>query len=139
MLKAINILVKKSRYKNLISYFDEQSSFVRTVYNQALYIERQLFTAYGRETLHDNQKQVIENCEKLGFNDVMYLNYYRMEKYFRTYHSEYFHSVVSSQCVQNAIKRACTDMDSYYRALESSKSHPEKFLYSPIPFPPFTV
>ena len=131
MLKAINILLKKSRHRKLTAYFDEQSSFVRTVYNQALYIERQLFTAYGRETLHDNQKRVAENCEKLGFHDAMYLNYYRMEKYFRNYHSEYFHSAMSSQCVQNAIRRACTDMDSYYRALKSSQSHPEKFLSKP--------
>ena len=133
MKKSIETVINSKMYPSLIVYLRESSSLAEEIYNQALFVQRQLYISYNKDedTLSDNEKEVLSNISSLGISHYKYLGYTSLERYMREYHHDLFKKNMSSQCVQNIIRQVCRDMKSYKEAIDEYYKDPDKFLEMP--------
>ena len=116
----------------LFAVLDEWAHLANNLYNETLFIIRQLFTSLSKDkkdmstlesTTIDNVLEVLKSYGKgLTLNkDHRLVDYYFMDYYFKRTNNENYNSSLPKQSAQRAIKDACDSFNSWFKALKNYK------------------
>ena len=137
--------VYKCKLKNdnpLFCVFDEWAHLANNLYNETLFVLRQLFTGLKKEEkdITPLEKETIENVfkvlksykKKLILNkDQRLVNYYFMDFYFKKTKNENYNSSLPKQTAQHVIKEVCSNFSTWLKALKEYNKNPSKFTGRP--------
>lgn len=126
----------------LFAVFDEWTHLSNNLYNETLFVIRQLFTGLNKDkndmsdlesTTIDNVLNVLKSySKKLVLNkDHRLVNYNFMDYYFKKTNNKNYNSALPKQSAQYVIKDACDSFKSWFKALRSYKKNPSKFMGKP--------
>ncbi len=133
--------VYKCKLKNdnpLFCVFDEWSHLANNLYNETLFVLRQLFTGLKKEDkdITPLEKETIDSVLKIAKSykktivlnkDQRLVNYYFMDFYFKKTKNENYNSTLPKQTAQHVIKEACTNFSIWLKALKEYNKNPSKF------------
>ena len=133
--------VYKCKLKNdspLFCVFDEWSHLANNLYNETLFVLRQLFTGLKKEDkdITPLEKEAIENVLKVAKSykktivlnkDQRLVNYYFMDFYFKKTKNENYNSSLPKQTAQHVVKEACQNFSIWLKALKEYNKNPSKF------------
>ena len=113
MYYTVPIIVSKASNKALFDYFKTNALLAKNLKNAVLYRLRQSYTAMYKETLSDNEKEVLDEMELVrsrGYKIGKRLSsYYEMDRIFReTHNPDYFSGLPmqsANQCVKDVIEQ----------------------------------
>lgn len=135
MDKEIKIKKQYSIYKceinaknPLFLIFDEWSHLSNNLYNETLFIIRQLFIGLNKDKkdMNDLERTTIDSVLKIlkSYNKKLILdknhrlvNYYFMDYYFKKTNNKNYNSALPKQSAQYVIKDACDSFKSWFKAL----------------------
>ena len=126
----------RNRHPGLFDYCSLMSQKSKLLRNAALFRVRQWFTAYGKDKLQPNQKEVINEvlltCKLSGRKKPgKVINYYFLEKLMRcTENPDYFNGL-PSQTAQWVLKGVSFDFKSWLKALAAYYEDPTDFTGKP--------
>lgn len=133
MYSALPIIVKGDSPLGL--YCEENARRAKNLYNAALFRIRQIFTAYGKDSLTENEKDVMEEVRLMteaGYPPVQkVIGYYALERLLRITKNPDFFSGLPKQTAQAVVRQAVTDFSSWLAALRDYQEHPEKYTGRP--------
>lgn len=116
-------------------YCEEHSRRAKNLYNAALFRIRQIFTAYGKDSLTDNEKEVMEEVRLMaeaGYPGVrQVIGYYALERLMRVTKNPDFFSGLPKQTAQAVVRQAVTNFGSWLTELKDYRNHPEKYRGKP--------
>lgn len=126
----------------LFVVFDEWAHLSNNLYNETLFVLRQLFIGLNKDkkdmtilenTTINNVLEVLKiyNKELILDKDHRLLNFYFMDYYFKKTNNENYNSSLPKQSAQYVIKDACNSFKSWFKALRSYKRNPSKFTGKP--------
>lgn len=128
MYSALPIIVKGNSPLGL--YCEENARRAKNLYNAALFRIRQIFTAYGKDSLTENEKEVMEELRLMteaGYPPVQkVIGYYALERLLRITKNPDFFSGLPKQTAQAVVRQAVTDFSSWLAALRDYQEHPKK-------------
>ena len=109
----VPIIISKSSNKELYTYFKTNSLLAKNLKNAVLYRLRQSYTAMNKNTLTDNEKEVLDEMEFVrsrGYKIGKRLSsYYEIDRIFReTHNPDYFSGLPmqsANQCVKDVIEQ----------------------------------
>lgn len=127
-----------SEKEPLFKVFNEWSHLSNNLYNETLFIIRQLFTGLNKDKKDMNVLEIttIDNVLKIlkTYNKKLILNknhrlvnYYFMDYYFKKTNNKNYNSALPKQSAQHVIKDACNSFENWFKALKSYKKDPSKF------------
>ena len=149
MNKEVEVKKQYSIYKcrvnekdPLFAMFDEWAHLSNSLYNETLFVLRQLFTGLNKDkkdmtdlesTTIDNVLEVLKSYDKelILDKDHRLVNFYFMDYYFKKTNNENYNSSLPKQSAQYVIKDACNSFKSWFKALRSYKRNPSKFTGKP--------
>lgn len=122
----------------LYEVLDEWSHLANNLYNESLFIMRQLFTGLAKpfEKRHNLEVTTIEDVLKvvklyqkdIALNESQRLvNYFFLDFYFKTTNNKNYYSALPKQVAQAVIKEANAKFSEWFKALKSYKRNPSKF------------
>ena len=137
--------VYKCKLKNdspLFCVFDEWSHLANNLYNETLFVLRQLFTGLKKEDkdITPLEKETIDSVLKVAKSykktivlnkDQRLVNYYFMDFYFKKTKNENYNSSLPKQTAQHVIKEACGNFSTWLKALKEYNKNPSKFTGKP--------
>lgn len=140
MYEAIQIQIKQTH--PLYEYCSDVTRFYNNMYNASLFRIRQVMTAVKKDKLTDNEIQVMQEVQqtvdasggkyKMPTAKKWMLSYTFLDLLFKiTDNPDYYCKGLQRQSAQNAIKDACNDFKSYFKALKSYKANPKAFTGMP--------
>lgn len=126
----------------LFTVFDEWAHLSNNLYNETLFVIRQLFTGLSKDKKDMSSLEsttiddVLEVLKSYGKNlkldkDHRLVNYYFMDYYFKKTFNENYNSSLPKQSAQHVIKDACNNFKSWFKALKSYKKNPSNFTGKP--------
>lgn len=117
----------------LYEYFDGISRLCKPLYNVALFVLRQNFTAQGKTELSANEAGVMEELTKVkGYRPGILVPYEVLDRYMReTKNRDYFAKGLPSQTKNEVLKAAVHDFEAWLDALKAFKSRPQDFTGKP--------
>lgn len=126
----------------LFTVFDEWAHLSNNLYNETLFVIRQLFTGLNKDkkdmsdlesTTIDNVLEVLKSYNKklILDKDHRLVGYNFMDFYFKKTNNENYNSSLPKQSAQHVIKDACNSFKGWFRALKSYKRDPSKFIGKP--------
>lgn len=122
----------------LYEVLDEWSHLANDLYNESLFIMRQLFTGLAKpfEKRHSLEVTTIEDVLKvvklyqkdIALNESQRLvNYFFLDFYFKMTNNKNYYSALPKQVAQAVIKEANAKFSEWFKALKSYKRNPSKF------------
>lgn len=137
--------VYKCRLKSdnsLFCVFDEWAHLANNLYNETLFVLRQLFTGLKKDEkdITPLEKETIDNVlkiaksynKKLVLNkDQRLVNYYFMDFYFKKTKNENYNSSLPKQTAQHVTREACDNFSTWLKALKEYNKNPSKFIGRP--------
>lgn len=131
----------KCKLKNdshLFCVFDEWSHLANNLYNETLFVLRQLFTGLKKEEkdITPLEKETIDSVLKVAKSykktivlnkDQRLVNYYFMDFYFKKTKNENYNSSLPKQTAQHVIREACKNFSTWLKALKGYNKNPSKF------------
>lgn len=131
-----------SEKEPLFKVFNEWSHLSNNLYNETLFIIRQLFTGLNKDkkdmnvleiTTIDNVLKILKTYNKKLILDKNHrlVNFYFMDYYFKKTNNKNYNSFLPKQSAQHVIKDACNDFKNWLKALKSYKKSPSKFMGKP--------
>ena len=138
--KNIDYYTSKTVINNshsLYSYLYEYCKLSKNLYNATLFRLRQNFTAKDKESLSDNEKEVVQEINKVieKYSDYKVpksiISYKFLEKQMRVTNNPDFFSGLPMQTSQLILKDAIRDFKGWLSALKSYKEDSSKFLGKP--------
>lgn len=126
----------------LFSVFDEWSHLSNNLYNETLFVLRQLFTGLTKDeknmsllerTTIDDVLKILKlyNRKFVLDKDHRLVGYNFMDFYFKKMNNKNYNSSLPKQTAQYVIKDACNSFWSWFRALNSYKKDPSIFIGKP--------
>lgn len=126
----------------LFTVFDEWAHLSNNLYNETLFVIRQLFTGLSKDkkdmsslesTTINNVLEILKSYNKdLTLDkDHKLVNYYFMDYYFKKTFNENYNSSLPKQSAQHVIKDACNSFKNWFKALKSYKKNPSSFTGKP--------
>lgn len=119
----------------LYAYFTVMCSLAKNLHNAALFRLRNHFTARMKEKPTDNELEVEKEIAALAAAGVKppraLIPYTKLEKLMRVTNNPDFFAGLPMQSAQWILKRACSDMDNWIKALREYNKHPDKFTGRP--------
>lgn len=126
----------------LFVVFDEWAHLSNNLYNETLFIIRQLFTGLNKDkkdmsvlerTTIDSVLEVLKSYDKelILDKDHRLVNFYFMDYYFKHTNNKNYNSSLPKQSAQHVIKDACNSFKGWFKALRSYKRNPSKFTGKP--------
>lgn len=126
----------------LFVVFDEWAHLSNNLYNETLFVIRQLFTGLNKDkkdmtdleiTTIENVLEVLKSYNKklILDKDHRLVSYNFMDFYFKKTNNENYNSSLPKQSAQYVIKDACNSFKSWFKALRSYKRNPSKFTGKP--------
>ena len=126
----------------LFAVFDEWTHLSNNLYNETLFVIRQLFTGLNKDkndmsdlesTTIDNVLNVLKSYSKklVLDKDHRLVNYNFMDYYFKKTNNKNYNSFLPKQSAQYVIKDACDSFKNWFKALRSYKKNPSKFMGKP--------
>ncbi|MCQ2400474.1 MAG: transposase [Lachnospiraceae bacterium] len=116
-------------------YCEEHSRLAKNLYNAALFRVRQIFTAYGKDSLTENEREVMEEVKLMteaGYPAVgQVIGYNALEKLMRVTKNPDFFSGLPKQTAQGILRQTTGDFSNWLTALKDYRMHPEKYLGKP--------
>ena len=133
--------VYKCKLKNdnpLFCVFDEWAHLANNLYNETLFVLRQLFTGLKKEEkdITPLEKETIDSVLRIAKSykktivlnkDQRLVNYYFMDFYFKKTKNENYNSSLPKQTAQHVIKEACGNFSTWLKALKEYNKNPSKF------------
>lgn len=133
--------VYKCKLKNdspLFCVFDEWSHLANNLYNETLFVLRQLFTGLKKDDkdITPLEKETIDNVIRIAKSykkrvilnkDQRLVNYYFMDFYFKKMKNENYNSFLPKKTAQHIIKEACENFSTWLKALKEYNKNPSKF------------
>lgn len=141
--KIYNLYKYHITYSNtLYSTLDAWSHLANNLYNESLFVMRQLFTGLNKEPdkRHELEATTIEEVLKIAklYKKEIILNeekrlvdYPFLEFYFRHKNNENYYSSLPRQTAQVVIKEANDKFSEWLKALKDYKKHPSKYTGRP--------
>jgi len=129
MYKIDRIHVKKNT--PIGAYADNYAHLAKNLYNAALFLLRNNYTAFGKENLTPNEISVREELAGCGIEPKRYLSYFTLEKVMRKTSNPDFFSGLPMQTAQQELRRAADDFSNWIKALNAWYKDPSKFLGKP--------
>lgn len=129
-------IIKKKKYKELYTYFNNNCINSKNLYNAALYRLRQNFTAYNKTSLSDNEQEVLNEINKTIFKTGLsqpglIMSYKFLEKLMRVTKNPDFFTNLPMQSAQLILKTACADMKGWIESLKKYKKNPANYTGKP--------
>ena len=126
----------------LFCVFDEWAHLANNLYNETLFVLRQLFTGLKKEEkdITPLEKETIDIVLKVAKSykktivlnkDQRLVNYYFMDFYFKKTKNENYNSSLPKQTAQHVIKEACQSFSTWLKALKEYNKNPSKFTGRP--------
>ena len=137
--KDIDYYTSKTVINNshsLYPYFDEHCRLSRNLYNASLFRLRQNFTSLNKESLSDNEKEVVQEIYKVIDTYQLskpktLISYKFLEKLMRVNSNPDFFAGLPMQSSQLVLKDAIRDFKSWLASLSKYKKEPSLFLGKP--------
>lgn len=126
----------------LYSTLDEWSHLANNLYNESLFVMRQLFTGLPKalDKRHELEATTIEEVLKIAnlYNKEIILNeekrlvdYYFLDFYFKKTNNGNYYSALPRQTAQAVIKEANAKFSEWLKALKDYKANPTKYIGRP--------
>ena len=149
MKKIENNQKKYNLYRNYIKesdflypVLDEWSHLANNLYNDSLFVMRQLFTGLAKEPEKREPLEIEAINEVLEIKktykrelvlnkEKRLVNYPFLEHYFKTKNNQNYNSFLPKQTAQSVIKEAVTMFYCWLKALKDYKNHPSKYTDRP--------
>lgn len=133
--------VYKCKLKNdspLFCVFDKWAHLANNLYNETLFVLRQLFTGLKKEEkdITPLEKETIDSVLRVAKSykktivlnkDQRLVNYYFMDFYFKKTKNENYNSSLPKQTAQHVIKEACQNFSIWLKTLKEYNKNPSKF------------
>ena len=121
-----------SNSHSLYPYFDEYCRLSRNLYNGSLFRLRQNFTSLNKESLSDNEKEVVQEIYKVIDTYQLskpktLISYKFLEKLMRVNSNPDFFAGLPMQSSQLVLKDAIRDFKSWLASLSKYKKKPSLF------------
>ena len=122
----------------LFCVLDEWSHLANNLYNETLFVLRQLFTGLKKEDkdITPLEKETIKNVLKVAKSykktivlnkDQRLVNYYFMDFYFKKTKNENYNSSLPKQTAQHVVREACDNFSTWLKTLKEYNKNPSKF------------
>lgn len=126
----------------LYNILDEWSHIANNLYNESLFVMRQLFTGLPKkpDKRHELEATTIVEVLKIAnlYNKEIILNeekrlvdYYFLDFYFKKTNNENYYSAIPRQTAQAVIKEANDKFSEWLKALKAYKENPSKYTGRP--------
>ena len=119
----------------LWQYCEENSCRAKNLYNAALFRIRQIFTARGKESLTENEQEVMDELKKMteaGYRKVKrVISYNALERLMRITDNPDFFAGLPMQTSQAIVKQATADFKNWLAALKDYGAFPDKYTGKP--------
>ena len=126
----------------LYNTLDEWSHLANNLYNESIFIMRQLFTGLAKSSdkRQELETTTIEDVLKIAklYNKKIILNeeqrlvsHYFLDFYFKKTNNENYYSSLPSQTAQSVIKEANIKFNGWLKALKDYKKNPSKYAGKP--------
>lgn len=128
--------INKVNYPNLYAYLWKCCELSKNLYNASLYRIRQNYTLQEKDSLSDNEKEVLAEIDKTieassfkrpGYN----ITYEFLEKLMRVNENPDFFAGLPMQSAQAVVKSACKDFKTWLASLKAYKKNLSSFMGKP--------
>ena len=133
MYRAQSMILNRKKYSTICSFFDEWSVVAKEIYNFALFIERQLISSSSKskEQYSDNETEVRSMVSGTVPDEQMTMCYAKLEKIIRHHRKELYEKSLPNQSIQQCLKMAVHDVQTYFESLKQYKVNPSAFIGKP--------
>ena len=135
MYQVVTILITKKNMPALHAFFCLMCSLAKNLHNAALFRLRNHFTARKKDSLTDNEKEVEDEIAALVASGAgaprAVISYTKMERLMRVTKNPDFFAGLPMQSAQWVVKKACSDMFNWLKALKAYNKNPENFTGKP--------
>lgn len=133
MYRAQSMILNRKKHGTICSFFDEWSIAAKEIYNFALFIERQLISSANKtkDNYSDNETEVRSMVSGTVPDEQMTMCYAKLEKIIRHHRKELYGKNLPNQSIQQCLKMAVHDVQTYFESLKQYKVNPSAFTGKP--------
>lgn len=133
MYRTVKISVKPKH--ELYEYCSSITALSKNLYNASLFRVRNIFTAYGKDSLTQLEQEVMDEValtqNTCGCQIKRVISYNSLEKLMRVTDNPDFFGGLPMQSAQAVVKKAVSDFRNWLASLKAYKNNPSSFLGRP--------